>query len=704
MSRLECQYNMIELFNKCIDLDHATHELNPKALKELILHGIVVDLDFLRQLDEHRQLDFAKYVSYLYGLSQEENQSTLYKKFSTVKDASDLELLVTQLLHYASTYGTMMLENDQLKDYIYEPEEIDEEQYIENLRADFKNTFKHIELVSLDEAKDMIKEFVSKSQPLSQNDKNAIFNLVFDLLSYEEISKLDINNKELMCEMYIKINQIMEERGQRFILPQNPHEFLRLIVRIASHSTLLIKSEDMISLIECTMKHSNSADRNKIELYFNAYIQSYGYIGLAEIFNRYKPIFLSFKNDQTKSIINKISRLSKMYHKPMKVDVLSHAVDLVDKEKIDVKDLINEIEYKLENDFISMYQVVKLFNAFSLRGEELYQILKHKNYKIVGHQTMQIDDTIHRVYKIRNGQTYIKSQPIDKTYTLNELSFKLEQIMLIKSKLLNLITKYIENKFHNKVIRVDDLYQKIDYKMPTSTKNFIGHIPEFTSLTLKGNTSLGVIWRQHADLDLSCYDSTQDQYVSWHGLSRTRDRKILYSGDMTDLNIYGVASETIFVDKDLKSNLTFDFSLYYSSHSSQIDYQLAFNEDVDIDQYADISKMKMILPMTTSKKQYGSYLATSHYNEYDDTRTYVINSTATGKRVVNGHNLSEKAHAAIKLKSNAYLSLNKVINKADVLIARNDEEYEDLINWNKDLETVDLRSTHISKNDILKFI
>lgn len=57
---------------------------------------------------------------------------------------------------------------------------------------------------------------------------------------------------------------------------------------------------------------------------FEEYERKYGFEHLAEIFNRFKPLFLAFKLNSTLSnCINRINKLSKIYHKPMKEDYLN---------------------------------------------------------------------------------------------------------------------------------------------------------------------------------------------------------------------------------------------------------------------------------------------------------------------------------------------------------------------------------------------
>lgn len=729
---LTIQFEMISLFNKAVNLTEVNdnNPVNAKALKQLIDHGIVVDLKILKQLSDEDQIEFAKKVSHKYGISNDELRSSLFKKFQTIEDSSELELRVAQLLHYMTAPALLddpFLPNGEHDHdgFLFEPELIkndDEETSLKDLKVEFNNTFKHIQIIDEDEAEDLIIDFAEGSQPLSEDDTKSIFDLIINLLSTDEIETLEINNKELMCLMYDRINQNLNY----FIVPKNVDDFMRLIVYKITNSTLLIKSKNVIQQIKNTMnvayETSYMSDKTVviIEKYLDAYVNKYGEVRLAQSFNRYKSIFLALKNDYTKSLINKISRLSKKHHKPLQKNIMSNAVDMIEKQEISTDDLFNYLDENL-ND-ISTYQLVKLYNAFSLRGEEFSSLMyKDNQRKDVNfnedHSSIHAKGLINRVYKIRNGETYIKEYDIDQDYSLMDVLTQTQNLISIKDYIKGLLIERLENEFHNKVVRLDDFYNQVQIKMPTSTKNFIGHMPEFTNVTLKGHTTLGVTWRKKCDIDLSCTDIEHGDLVSWHSTQVQRDSHsshnvLMHSGDMRTINNKGFANETVFISDDNKSPLLFDVALYSMGFGADlddddhyVDYQLSFGENVSPKLYANMKNVKLNLPLFIERaSSYGRFIANSFYNESDQSRTFVVNSTSTGQRVVNGINLNFVAANAIQNKTIAYMNLNDILNESNILVARNENEYNDFIKWNSQLETVDLRFEYISKNEILKFI
>ena len=67
------------------------------------------------------------------------------------------------------------------------------------------------------------------------------------------------------------------------IYPENPVEFFRYIIYRSTDTTLLIKNNELIELIKNSSYNPTQA--------FN----QYGLEKLAEIFNRFKPLFLAYK-------------------------------------------------------------------------------------------------------------------------------------------------------------------------------------------------------------------------------------------------------------------------------------------------------------------------------------------------------------------------------------------------------------------------
>jgi len=90
--QLQLQLDMVELFNKVtITNSGVQYKLNYRALKLMVEHGIVLNLDFLKSIKPDDQLLFVKELTSKYGESNDAIQSSFYKLMSSVENASDFE-------------------------------------------------------------------------------------------------------------------------------------------------------------------------------------------------------------------------------------------------------------------------------------------------------------------------------------------------------------------------------------------------------------------------------------------------------------------------------------------------------------------------------------------------------------------------------------------------------------------------------------
>ena len=180
-----------------------------------------------------------------------------------------------------------------------------------------------------------------------------VLSILVNDLSYEFTGDEGVRNKEaviLIADLYN-------------VLPKDVNEFFRYIIYRASGETLLIKNKDLIQKIKSSS--------------FNPTVQfnQFGLDKLAQIFNRYKPLFLAFKGKSSKTI-NKISKLSKKNHKAMPVNPLN---------EVTVRELLLDDDiHWLEN--ATPFALFKALSACYSR----------KN----GQDTF--------VYRVRNGKSFVK--------------------------------------------------------------------------------------------------------------------------------------------------------------------------------------------------------------------------------------------------------------------------------------------------------
>jgi hypothetical protein len=243
-------------------------------------------LEYGVMLDRHAVYASKEILNYFKKnkLSAEQLNATFHKSWKVIKNSSRLELWMHQILHYMTTYGT-----NHESDYIYFPAETLE---IPELTKIPLTLIRGLEKEALiEKCLNLLRSGIA----LDEETVDAVLELLAGL-NYEFKSVDEIKNKEALVKII----------AQTGVYPTHASEFLRYLVYRATESTLLIKSKEVIDAIK------------KAQLDFSKDLQTFGLKQCAEIFNRFKPIWLAFKSNKANvPLINEISRLSKRYHKPL---------------------------------------------------------------------------------------------------------------------------------------------------------------------------------------------------------------------------------------------------------------------------------------------------------------------------------------------------------------------------------------------------
>lgn len=212
---------------------------------------------------------------------------TFHKSWAKIKNSSRFELLIEQILHYVSTYGS------DFKDEVYIPDEVLD-------IPDLKLVYRVIRGYSKDEMQSKCLALLHSGIAMKEDTVNDVLAVLVDELGYVFTGDEKIKNKEAV----VKIADLYG------VLPKDTMEFFRYILYRATGQSLLIKNKTMVEAIKAT-NYNPSAQFNK-----------FGLEKLATIFNRFKPLFLAFKPQCAKTI-NKIAKLSKEYHKPLVTNPLN---------------------------------------------------------------------------------------------------------------------------------------------------------------------------------------------------------------------------------------------------------------------------------------------------------------------------------------------------------------------------------------------
>lgn len=316
-----------------------------------------------------------------------------------------------------------------------------------------------------------------------------------------------IKNKEVTTAM-------CEQLG---IIPSDPVDFFRLIVKSTTWNTLLINNRKTFHAIR------EWADESTYKM-LTKYISLNWVEPLARNFRRFKWLFMALRvNKDFKRSINHIRKISDTYHVPMK------------------EDLLNSITCKLKNwEKIHLESFNKaLSSANSFRKIRLANTLLSR---MEGENVM---------YKIRNWKTF--------TSTRKALWKK---VLPVVDVIFKSLYASLEEKIKWKAIYYPEW---IEYALPVSEKEFIGNIPKGSYIECDKDMVFGIHWfdgNTRTDLDLSLFDTEWYKYW-WDWRYRSGDKNILFSWDKTSApKPYG-AAELFYLAEGIKGR----YMLYNASYS-----------------------------------------------------------------------------------------------------------------------------------------
>jgi len=215
------------------------------------------------------------------ALTGEQLNQTFHKSWAVIKDSSSFDLHLEQLKHYLSTYGS----NFQAEVYI--PDEVLD-------IPELKLTYKVIKARTREELIEQCLQLLISGVALKEETVDDLLSALVDELNYVFTGDEPIRNKEAV----VKIAQLYG------VVPKDTMAFFRYIILITTGSSLLIENPETIEAIKASNYNPS------------AQFKAFGLTKLATIFNRFKPLFLAYKNKCPKTI-NKLSKLSKEHHKPL---------------------------------------------------------------------------------------------------------------------------------------------------------------------------------------------------------------------------------------------------------------------------------------------------------------------------------------------------------------------------------------------------
>ena len=468
---------LVGMFNMC---PVVSNRLNPESVKTTIESGMLKGYLIDPKCANNNVRAFLASVDMQYN-------STFYKTWSDVTNKSRFELLIDQVLHYMTTYGT---------DFSLE------EGYVPNLNPEEPgwNTYKIIKSCTYLEMYSKCLLMLTSGAALKSetvNDLTAYMIAYINAFPGTVILDVDnIKNREALVILCDALD----------VLPRNGQKLFAHIIYKATGETMIIKNRNMRNLIK-----NNAYKVDKLIMRLN----HDQLVALSEVFNRYKELFLVLKNQFTRTTINKIARLSKKHHRPM------------------IKNFWNDI-LKLNTDVAIHYMQEELPYASNFTLIKVLQAIRER-------MLLASEDGANSLYIIRNGKVFVKpynGQTITDTNMGYFVALSNIYASCRKQLIDNLKSKACAVKFPEHYMLT----------CPTSEKNFIGDYPMGTCVELGQNNVVGIYWKNEwgtRDFDLS-FMGMDGSRVSW--CNDYYSGNIRYSGDIT--NAPNGANEVLLFEND----------------------------------------------------------------------------------------------------------------------------------------------------------
>lgn len=294
--------------------------------------------------------------------------ATFYEQWKDITCRSRLQLLMDQLIHYASTYGT------QMQGTPYVPNEnIDSE-----LAALHVPSFKELKMILPVSDEDLYEKCLQALRSGIALNANTLREYVDYICYYANDSKiqLDVNsfkNRDAICMVSSALG----------ILPSDTILALRTLVYSATRSTAFVQNTELVRQIQS----GNPVDFSKLS---KSHIHNF-----ATIFNRFKRIFLAFKVNQENNptVINRIGKLSKTLHQPM---VKGFWESILEEEK-SMEEIAAQL--KIINNFKKVRIMQLVMERLAPSKDQVYVIRNGKTFVRMGYTAKAVSESYcHTLY------------------------------------------------------------------------------------------------------------------------------------------------------------------------------------------------------------------------------------------------------------------------------------------------------------------
>lgn len=369
-------------------------------------------------------------------LSNEDLNKTFFSSWKQIMDRSGEQLDTLQILHYVTAFLHDIIPTEVLIPRTMFPKD--------RILSLGEVPLKIVKGMTSMEIRDKAAEMIGRNVALSTETIDDLLTILGD-----RVDLTTIENKELLAKVCV---------AQK-LCPKDPVDILRCIIYELTGTTLLIKNKALINAIKSS----------------NGDISIWKDPRLAQIFYRYKPLFLAMKPMGNSTFINQLRRSAKYKHKPLNPNIL-HSVSHHSADEI-----IDALE-KTRDGFFKAAKIV--------------HFLTHSS----------------GVYFIRNGKTWVemkKTLPTDLAKAYSIARWMSQQLTI------NAPEVVISSGTH--------------LAIPTSEKMFAGNFPLGTRFDVTDKLMLGIHWTD-PDTDLDISATNPNEKVAWDG--NRLSNHLLFSGDL----------------------------------------------------------------------------------------------------------------------------------------------------------------------------
>jgi len=561
---------------------------------------------------------------------------TFYAKWEDITSKTRFELLVDQLIHYATTYGTGFTAGQG---------------YVPNQEADVEIPYQSFKVIMPATEEEIYNRCIKMLQSGIALESETLNILIDYIVKEDRYTKYGLNidsikNKEAIIMLMDTTN----------IFGTDPFNMLRYFVFKATGKAMLIKDRRTIQTIK---ENAEKVDFTRLsETECNI---------LASVFYRFKPLFLAFKHtaDQgsakvfkneafrkaasklkaavtscptNASVINHIRRLAVKAHKPFTPGFWE---TILTEEKS-----LTEVANRLAKDKITNFKKITLMQGILAK----------------------IQNASGKMYVIRNGKMWVREDAPKVSQGMNSY------LMRVYGMLEDSIVQSIKGKAC--AVRYP---KNVNLTVPTSEKNFIGNYPFGTSVDMgEDHNVIGIYWRNEwgtRDFDLHLADIDGNSY-GWNAGYTDGRNQIIFSGDMT--NAEPEATELFYISKECPDGKV-SVSQFSGASKSQFKFFVAREnrsnmKDRGYGSYGgkpcpmcdpNNIKAEFIIPVDGERDKQCALIV--------DNRVYLMDLTQGGGRVPN-QKYAQVYIENLKNKCRSFVDLKPILEKAGFTFVEDGDE------------------------------